>query len=165
MTQTFKLDSTDFKILKILQEQGRITNAQLSKEIDLSPAPTLERVKKLESNGFILGYVASLNQQAIGLSVTTFVNVRLAKHNRENSDAFIKKINLIEEVIECHLLTGSYHFLLKVVAKDIPEYQQIVVEKISAIEEIDHMESMVVLSSPKDTNVLPVKVTFTNEHL
>ena len=90
-----KLDKTDRKILEILQSNAKITNAQLSKDIGLSPAPTLERVKKLENSGIIKSYHAILDTNHIGLGVNTFVLVTLKGHNKKNIDHFIDKINKI----------------------------------------------------------------------
>ena len=114
-----KLDNTDRKILEILQSNAKITNAQLSKDIGLSPAPTLERVKKLENSGIIRSYHAKLDTSKIGLGVSTFVQVSLKGHNKNNIDTFIKRINDIPEVIECHHITGSGDFILKVISSDI----------------------------------------------
>lgn len=151
-----KLDQTDRKILEILQRQAKITNAQLSKDIELSPAPTLERVKKLENSGIIVSYHAKLNTKALGLGVTTFVNVKLAKHNKKNNAEFLKKIEAIPEVIECHHVTGQSHYLLKIITTNIEEYQKILLDKLSEIEEIDDLQSMVVLSTPKDSMTIPI---------
>ncbi len=153
---SIKIDATDKKILKILQKRAKITNTQLSKEIDLSPAPTLERVKKLENLGIIESYHAKLNLRAVNLGVTTFINVKLSKHNKKNNDEFIRKVNALDEVIECHHITGSSHYLLKVVAKDIESYQKIILDKISEIDEIDDLQSMVVLSTLKDSKEVPL---------
>ena len=101
-----KLDNIDRKILKILQDDGRITNAQLSKEVGLSPAPTLERVKKLEASGIIGSYHAKLNPARIDLGVSTFVLVSLKGHNKENIVQFTESISGIEEIIECYLLVA-----------------------------------------------------------
>lgn len=151
-----KTDRIDKKILETLQSDGRITNAQLSKEIGLSPAPTLERVKKLEQVGLIKGYHAELAAEQIGLGVTTFVQVSLKSHNKTTIEKFVGAINDIKEVTECHHTTGSCDFILKVVAKDISSYQKLMLERITNIEEIDDMESMVILSTFKNSHVLPV---------
>ncbi|PWJ34121.1 Lrp/AsnC family transcriptional regulator [Sediminitomix flava] len=156
MSASAKLDMTDRKILDILQRHAKITNAQLSKDIELSPAPTLERVKKLENAGIIQSYHAKLNTKALGLGVTTFVNVKLAKYNKENTEEFLRKANEIPEVIECHQVTGNSHYLLKIITSDIETYQKVLLDKISAIEEIDDVQSMVVLSTPKDSNTIPI---------
>lgn len=151
-----KLDKIDRKILEILQANAKITNAQLSKEIGLSPAPTLERVKKLEVSGIIKSYHAKLDPAAIGLGVTTFVHVTLIGHNKRNIEAFLEQINKVDEIIECHHITGSGDFILKVISKDITSYQNLMLDKVSEIKEVDNMQSMVILSTFKDSKVLPV---------
>ncbi|MFZ9027742.1 MAG: Lrp/AsnC family transcriptional regulator [Crocinitomicaceae bacterium] len=151
-----KLDQTDRKILEILQSNAKITNAQLSKDIGLSPAPTLERVKKLETAGVIKSYHAMLDNNRIGLGVNTFVKVSLKGHNKTNIDIFLDKINNIQEVIECHHITGSGDFVLKVISTDIASYQKLMLEKVSDIEVVDGLESMVILSTFKDSKVMPV---------
>ena len=156
MSQQLKLDKTDRKILEILQKSAKITNAQLSKEIGLSPAPTLERVKKLETMGVITSYHAKLNTDKIGLGVSTFVLVTLRGHNRENIEQFIQEIDKIEEVIECHHITGAGDFILRIISRDIQTYQKLMLEKVSDIKVVDNMQSMVVLSTFKDSMVLPI---------
>jgi DNA-binding Lrp family transcriptional regulator len=156
MTKRIKLDMKDKQILKILQENGRITNAQLAIDVGLSPAPTLERVKKLEKFGIIVSYHARLNQAAIGLGVSTFVKVTLNSHNKEAINRFASEMQKVDEVVECHHTTGTADFMLKVVAEDIPAYQQLMLENITEILEINEIESMVVLSTLKDSRTVPV---------
>ncbi len=156
MSHTHKIDDIDKKILEILQSRAKITNAKLSEEIGLSPAPTLERVKKLEQMGIIASYHAKLNTEKIGLGVTTFVLATLNGHNRANIEGFIEEINKIPEVVECHHITGAGDFILKVIAKDIASYQKLMLEKVSDIKQVDNMQSMVVLSTFKDSKVIPV---------
>lgn len=156
MSHSHKIDDIDKKILEILQSRAKITNARLSEEIGLSPAPTLERVKKLEQMGIITSYHAKLNTEKIGLGVTTFVLATLSGHNRANIEGFIKEINKIPEVVECHHITGAGDFILKVIAKDIASYQKLMLEKVSDIKQVDNMQSMVVLSTFKDSKVIPV---------
>jgi Lrp/AsnC family leucine-responsive transcriptional regulator len=151
-----KLDPTDRKILELLQTNSNITNAQLASEIGLSPAPTLERVKKLENAGIIKSYHAVVDQASIGLGVCTFVTVSLKGHNKENIDKFIKAISQIEEVVECHHVTGQADFIMKIVAPDIPAYQALMLEKVSNIEVVDNMQSTVILSTFKDSRVIPI---------
>lgn len=158
MNPSIKLDKIDRKILEILQTNAKITNAQLSKEIGLSPAPTLERVKKLEQSGIIRSYHAKLENEKIGLGVSTFVQVTLMGHNKENMDAFVEAISKVDEVIECHHVTGSGDFVLKVVAKDISSYQKLMLEKISEIPVVDGLQSMVILSTYKDSKRMPIEL-------
>ena len=156
MTKRIKLDKKDRQILEILQKNGRITNAQLALDVGLSPAPTLVRVKKLEKTGIIESYHAHLNHAAIGLGVSTFVKVTLNGHNKETINRFANEIQKVDEVVECHHTTGSADFMLKVVAQDIPAYQELMLESITEIMDIDEIESMVILSTLKDTKAVPV---------
>jgi DNA-binding Lrp family transcriptional regulator len=151
-----KIDAIDKKILRILQKNAKITNAKLSKEIGLSPAPTLERVRKLESKGIISGYHAKLDKSKIGLGVSTYVMVSLKGHNKKNLDSFIEKISDVDNIVECHHITGSGDFILKVVAKDIESYQKLMLEKVSEIEVTDSLQSMVILSTFKDNKQMPL---------
>lgn len=153
---TPKLDKIDRKILDILQRNAKITNAQLSKEIGLSPAPTLERVKKLETSGVIDSYHAKLNTAKIGLGISTFVQIKLTGHDKESIRTFISAINKIDEVIECHHVTGSSDFVLKVIAKDIAAYQQLMLDKVNEVPVVDSLQSSVILSTFKDSKALPI---------
>ncbi len=149
------LDEIDLKILKRLQENGKITNLQLSKEIGLSPAPTLERVKKLEKSGLIKSYHASVNEKALGVNITIFMQISLVRQMSDAIVNFIEKINRIDEVVECYNVTGESDYLLKIMVKDIPSFDKLIKEKLGDIEEISKMHSMVVLSKSKDSKVIP----------
>jgi Lrp/AsnC family leucine-responsive transcriptional regulator len=151
-----KLDATDRKILEILQTNSNITNAQLATEIGLSPAPTLERVKKLENAGVIKSYHAVIDMASVGVGVCTFVTASLKGHNKDNIEKFISAIRKIEEVVECHHVTGQADFILKIVSTDIPAYQKLMLEKVSNIEVVDNLHSTVILSTFKDSKVVPI---------
>jgi DNA-binding Lrp family transcriptional regulator len=142
-----KLDKTDLKILHILQENSKITNLDLSKKIGLSPAPTLERVKKLENTEIIQSYHAKVNQQAIGLNVKTFVQVSLAWQKDNALNNFMAKVQEIDEIVECYIITGEADFLMKIVCKDIPTYEQLLFKTLSQIEEIERLKTLMTLST------------------
>lgn len=151
-----KLDNIDHKLLEILQANGKITNAQLSKDVGLSPAPTLERVKKLEQTGIIQSYHAQVNREKVGLGVMTFVQVTLKGHQKSIIETFTQKINSVPEIMECFHVTGSCDFLLKVIAMDINHYQQLIMDTINEIEVVAATQTMVVLNSIKNSKILPV---------
>ena len=151
------LDKTDLKILKILQEDGRITNLQLSNEIGLSPAPTLERVKKLEKTGIIKSYHADLDKESLGLGVHTFMQITLLRHKNNAITNFVDQINKIDEVVECHHVTGGSDYLLRIMAKSMSAYERLVMDKLSKIEEIGQMQTLVILSTVKKSNVIPLE--------
>lgn len=150
-----KLDKTDLKILKLLQENSKITNLDLSKKIGLSPAPTLERVKKLELQEVIASYHANVSAAKIGLDVRTFVLVSLAWAKENAYENFLEKIQLIPEITECYIVTGDADFLLKIVCKDMPAYEQLLFKHLSKIEEIERLKTLMTLSKVKDSKVLP----------
>ena len=154
-----KLDNIDRKILELLQANSNITNAQLAQEIGLSAAPTLERVKKLETGGVIRSYHAVIDPASVGLGVSTFVMVTLKGHNKENIAKFMNAINGIPEIVECHHVTGNADFILKIVCSDIPAYQNLMLEKVTNIEVVDNLQSTVILSTLKDTKRIPVPET------
>ena len=156
MKSTIKIDATDRKILEILQANSNITNAQLAKEIGLSPAPTLERVNKLEMSGVIRSYHAVIDPASVGLGVSTFVMASLKGHNKDNIDKFIAAIKKISEIVECHHVTGAADFILKIVCLDIAAYQQLMLERVSNIDVVDSLQSMVILSTFKDSKSLPI---------
>lgn len=151
-----KLDPIDRKILELLQANSNITNAQLAQEIGLSAAPTLERVKKLELAGVIRSYHAVVDPASVGLGVSTFVMASLKGHNKENIAKFMSSIAEIKEIVECHHVTGSADFILKIVCTDIPSYQNLMLEKVTNIEVVDNLQSMVILSTLKDTKRIPI---------
>jgi len=154
---SFHLDKIDFKILKILQENGRITNLQLSSEVGLSPAPTLERVKKLEQFNLIHSYHAAVNEEALGLGIKAFIQVSLTRQITNAIENFKKQIGEIEEVMECYQVTGDADYMLKTMVKDIPAFERLIGLKLGKIEEIGQMKTMVILSKVKDSKVVPLE--------
>jgi len=106
-----KLDATNRKILEILQGNGSITNSDLAGIIGLSTASTLERVKKLESNGFITRYVALIDPEKVGKGLTAFMEISIADHSSEALDVFMNSISEIPEILECHHITGEKDYI------------------------------------------------------
>jgi Lrp/AsnC family transcriptional regulator, leucine-responsive regulatory protein len=156
----FSPDKTDLQILKILQQNGRITNLQLSGEIGLSPAPTLERVRKLENAGVIKSYHAVVDEEELGLGIKTFIMVQLDFHKSNTIQTFAEEVNQIREVVECHHVTGGCDFLLKVYAPDIRSYERIIMEKISNISVVKTIQTMMILSTSKKEPVVPLDYNY-----
>ena len=153
----YKLDETDLRILKILQQNSKVTNLDLSKKIGLSPAPTLERVRKLEQSGVVDSYHAVVNPNSIGLDVMTFVLVSLAWQKENALNHFLEKIKEIDEITECYIITGEADFLIKIVCKDIPTYEKLLFKTLSQIEEIERLKTLMTLSTVKNSKLLPYK--------
>jgi DNA-binding Lrp family transcriptional regulator len=153
-----KLDKTDVKILNLLQENSKITNLELSKKIGLSPAPTLERVKKLEQMEIIQSYHAKINPTKVNLSISTFVLVNLAWNKPRAMESFVDKIMHIDEVIDCYVITGDADILMKIVCKDIQSYEMLLFKKLSQIEEVERLKTLMNLSVVKASNKLPIQL-------
>ena len=151
------LDKIDMQILKILQENGRITNLQLSGEIGLSPAPTLERVRKLENAGYIKSYHALVDEEMLGLGIKTFIQVQLDFHKGNTIETFAEELKNIREVTECHHVTGECDFLLKVYVKDIKSYERLIMDKISKISVVKTFQTMMILSTSKKEATIPLE--------
>lgn len=149
------LDKTDQTILDILQQEGRITNAELARRIGMSPPPTLERVKKLERAGIIQNYVALINPAIMGFTCFTYVEVTLVRHGSESVEKFTKAITKLDEVMECHHITGGADFLIKVASRDIPDYEDFILHKLTALPAVQNLKTLVVLSTLKHETRLP----------
>lgn len=144
-----KFDEIDKKILNILQERGRITNANLATEVGLSPPPMLERVKKLEKNGVIEKYVALLDPKKVNKSTIVYVSLTVARHRVKSFDLVNQELNKFPEVLEIYHISGEEDYLIKVVVQDIQEYEQFLLKKLATIPAISRIKSNVVLSTIK----------------
>jgi DNA-binding Lrp family transcriptional regulator len=155
-----KLDKIDVKILAELQKNGRITNVELAERVNLSPSPCLMRVKKLQAEGFITGYSAQIDVSKLGQTLTVFTEITLKNHRQADFARFLATIARIESVIECHLVSGGYDYLLKFVTAGISEYQMIIERLIEMDVGIDKYFSFVVLKSPIVKSNLPLDTIF-----
>ncbi len=144
----FKLDRIDINILAELQRNGRITNTDLSEAVALSPSPCLARVKRLEKHGYIVGYNAQIALEKLGETSTVFTEVTLGDHHREDFQKFERQILTVDEVIEAHLISGGYDYLLKFVTRGIVHYQELMEEILEKDFGIAKYFSYVVLKSP-----------------
>ena len=149
-----KLDETDLKILRYLQENGRYTTKALADTLNLSTTPVFERIKKMEKEGLIKQYVALLDARKIGLKQTVFISISLKEHTRSYLDKFIAEIDRYDEVLECYHIAGDYDFLLKVVVGDVEAYEKFVLTKLSVISNIAKVQTHIALSKKKHTTAL-----------
>jgi DNA-binding Lrp family transcriptional regulator len=143
-----KLDRIDINILAELQRNGRITNTDLADAVALSPSPCLTRVKRLEKSGYITGYNAHIALEKLGETATIFTEVTLEDHHMDNFAKFERKIKTVDEVIECHLISGGYDYLLKFVTRGIVHYQELIEEMLENDYGIAKYFSYIVLKSP-----------------
>ena len=151
-----ELDATDRRILRELQQDGALRNDLLAERIALSPAPTLRRVRALESAGIIQRYAAMLDPERVGLAVRVKVDVRLSSQARNAIDAFSKAVSAMPEVVECVILFGEWDYQLTVVARDVEDYQRFVFDKLSKLPGIATYRSTLIMRVVKHTTILPV---------
>lgn len=155
-----KLDRIDIQILYELQKNGRMTNVELADCVGLSASPCLMRVRKLQQAGYIVGYSAQINIAKLGQMLTVFTEVTLKNHRPIDFNRFITVVRKIDAIVECHLISGGYDYLMKVVTKGVAEYQ-ILMEQLTDLDlGIDKYFSFIVLKSPIVKTHLPLTNLF-----
>jgi len=143
------LDDTDLRILNLLQQDARLTNKQIADNIGKSVTPVFERIRRLEKEGYIQQYVALLNSKLIGKTLTAYAHVRLRMHDHETMNKFERTIVECSEVMECYRMAGEYDYLLNIVVKDMEEFNEFVIRKLSLIYDISTVQSYFVLDEMK----------------
>ncbi|ETX27116.1 Lrp/AsnC family transcriptional regulator [Roseivivax isoporae] len=149
-------DETDLRILRVLQRRGRISNAELAEEANLSASSCHRRVQRLESAGLIAAYVALLDPRKFGLPTTVFVEITLSGQSDEVLDAFETAIRRVPDVLECHLMAGSADYLLKIVAEDTEDFARIHRQYLTRLPHVTQMQSSFALRTVFRTTALPV---------
>ncbi len=150
------LDPIDLRILDRLQQDGRITNVELSKAIGLSPSPCLRRVRELEEAGVIDRYAAVLDQTAVGLSLSVFVQVTLERQVETALETFERTIGERPEVMECYLMTGDSDYLLRVAVADVASYERFLKNHLTRIPGVASIKSSFALNRVKYETALPL---------
>lgn len=148
--QMTQLDAIDQHILRVLSMDGRISNLALADRVGLSPSACLRRVTALEQAGVIAGYRAVLNPAALGVGFTAYVTVGLNQHTKLAQEAFERAIARSPEVTECHNITGSVEYLLRVEAADLASYKRFHTDVLGTLPQVNAITSYVVMGSPKD---------------
>lgn len=148
------IDDIDKDILNIIQQDARISNAEIARQIGLAPSATLERIKKLEERGVIRGYSTEIDPSQIGFGLTAFVAVR----TRECSDEADRILSKIPEVLEVHDIAGDDDYLLKIRAKDAEHLSRILRERLKSVPNVIGMRTTVVLQTLKETTALPIEI-------
>ena len=150
------LNEIDLKILSHLQNNARLTNVELSEHIHLSQSPCLRRVRNMESSGIIKRYVALVDQNAVGLPVSVFVNVRLEKQIERALEKFEETVQDWSEVMECYLMTGDSDYLLRVVASDLAAYERFLMDKLTCVPGVASINSSFALKQVTYKTALPI---------
>jgi Lrp/AsnC family transcriptional regulator len=153
---TALLDAYEKRILRLLQEDASLSNAEVAERVGLSASPCWRRIDRLEREGFIRRRVALLDRRKVGLNAQIFAQVKLNAHGRANLDEFAAAIRDLPEVLECYVLMGSVDFLLRIVAPDIEAYEKLFFNRLSQLPGVQEVNSTVALSEIKATTALPL---------
>jgi DNA-binding Lrp family transcriptional regulator len=151
-----RFDQFDRKMMALLQEDGRLTNNDLSERVNLSPSQCSRRRQRLEEEGFIRGYRAVLDRDRLGFSLVNVISVTLATHNRDNARRFADLLSRLPEVQEAHALTGEMDYILKVVTPDLKSLSEFVNGVLLPHESVQHVKTAIVLETLKETGSLPL---------
>jgi Lrp/AsnC family leucine-responsive transcriptional regulator len=147
-----ELDDTDIRLLKLLGEDSNVTMKELAAKVNLSPSPVFERVKRLESNGYIKKYIALIDAEKLNQGLIIFCSIRLKQHDKSIGHEFVTDIMRISEVVECYNISGDYDFLLKVYARDMKHYQDFVFNKLGSVKSIGSTHSTFVMCENKNSH-------------
>jgi len=151
------LDRTDYRILEILQKNGRITNVDLAEQVHLSPPPCLERVKRLEREGYIEKYIGILNPNKLNAGLLAFIQVTLHSSASKDLEEFNRAIASLEQVQECHMVSGGFDYLLKVRASDMQAYRNFLGQELAALPNLRETHTYVVMQEVKVESSIVLK--------
>jgi Lrp/AsnC family transcriptional regulator, leucine-responsive regulatory protein len=151
------LDDTDKKALNALQADGRLSNVELARRIDLSPPATHARLRRLEHDGYITGYTALLDREKAGFDLLCIIQISLQMHQLEQVEAFRELVRKMPEVLECHHITGEYDYLLKVVLRNRKDLERFVVDRLTPVPGVARIQTSLVLTEVKSTTALPIE--------
>ena len=151
------LDKIDRKILTILQSDGRITNADLAEQVNLSPTPCLKRVRRLEENGVITGHKAEIDPEKVGYNILGLVLLKIGDTTREAVDAFGKAIQKMSAVTECYMAAGRTDYVARIYVKDFHDYESIVKDELARLPNINSIETLFLFSNVVEDNSLKLK--------
>jgi DNA-binding Lrp family transcriptional regulator len=151
-----RLDVTDWKILRELQDDGRVTNVELARRVGLSAPPCLRRVRALEEAGFVEGYCALLNEKQMGFDVVAFAMVGLQSQAEADLVAFEENARSWPIVRECHMLSGEIDFILKCVAPDLAAFQDFIINELTAAPNVDHVKTSLAIRRSKREPGVPI---------
>ena len=156
MPPVASLDRTDLALLEVMQETGRIANAELAERVKLSPSACLRRVQRLERDGVIAGYSAQVDPVRVGLGLQAFVRVQLARHDAATIADFSARVQAWDEVVACHALTGDMDYLLEVVVEDLEHFSRLLLDRLLNDATVADVNSSFVLRAVKRSRRLPL---------
>lgn len=152
----FDLDSIDLKLLELLQQNGKLTTKELAQQVNLSPTPVYERIRRLEREGVIKKYVALVEAEKVDKGLVVFCDITLKEHTKEIGEQFVQEITSCKYVSECYNISGNYDFRLKVLVRDMKHYQDFVLNDLGSIKNIGSAHSTFVMGVIKHSYAVPI---------
>lgn len=155
-TTSEAIDHIDLRILRCLQADSNVTTKELAAKVHLSVTPVFERVRRLERNGYIRGYVAILDGNKLNHGFTVFCMVKLKQLNTQIALSFVSAVGAIDEVVECYNISGEYDYMLKIQVPDMRAYQQFLIHKLGNLDMLGSLQSHFVMAEEKNTHGIPL---------
>lgn len=150
------LDAIDRKILRALQNDGKMSMGELAEKVGLSPSPCARRVRLMEKAGVIKGYAAIVDQKKVGLPISAFASIKLERQREEDLDRFEDTVSRWPEVLDCYLMTGQRDYLMRVVAADLEAYERFIKDKLTRLDNIASIETSFALGQVKRSEMVPL---------
>ena len=156
VSQVFQPDRTDLMILRELQANAKLSNVELARRVNLSPTPCLERVRKLEKQGYITAYRSELNPHKLAASLLSFVEIKLNHTSKDVFSEFKRAVKSLPEVLECHLVSGDFDYLLKTRVADMTAYRKLLGDTLLTLPHVSSSRSYMVMEEVKETRMIPI---------
>lgn len=156
VTDFEKLDKVDIQILRTLQQNARLTTKELASRVSLSSTPVFERLKRLETGGYIKRYMAVLDAEKLNQGFVVFCNVKMSSMSRDIASNFAERMRQTPEVVECYNISGSFDYLLKIHAPNMKYYQEFILNILGTVEHLGSLESVFVMDVVKQEYGIPL---------
>ncbi|MEQ8955384.1 MAG: Lrp/AsnC family transcriptional regulator [Gammaproteobacteria bacterium] len=149
--------STDLHILDALQRDAGLTTQEIAQRVNISQSPCWRRISRLEDSGLILRRVCILDREKLGMDVVVFATINLSTQGRDNLEEFEREVEILPEVLECYTMAGTWDYMLKIVAKDIRQYEMFIREKLTKLAHVGEIHSHIAVTEIKNSTVLPLR--------
>jgi len=149
----YQLDAIDKRIIQLLQQDAKMKMKEIAEALNMTTTPIFERIKRLEQQGFIKGYTAIIDKKKVGFDLVAFCSVSLERHHEDNIEKFVEEIHALPEVLECYHIAGMFDYLLKILVKDMNDYQHFLTRKLAKVKNIGKVQSSFVMTQIKQEQV------------
>ena len=152
----YKIDAIDKRIVRLLQEDGKMKIKEIANELNMTNTPIFDRIKRLEKEGYITGYSAIVDKEKLGYKLVAFCSVTLERHHKEYLNQFVREVKELPEVIECYHIAGMFDYLLKIYVKDMVDYQDFIAQKLASLANIGRVQSSFIMTEIKNEKAFPI---------